>query len=384
MRVEASLPEKPRSLNCPRCRGRQLVPFSYDSDILDLCTRCRGLWCEPHDWNPERLGSAPEDDPQGERAPDIVLTGHGDLKCPDCSEVMTTLGVEAVKNLEIDQCDRCGGVWFDHREWEYLEAIRAWQRHAVDSHRSTSVGEWFFQFLLRLPIEFNVPAHRFPAVTVGIIASCFLLQILGGANVFGALAFRAETLPTWTGVATIFTHGFVHGDWFHLLTNMYFLYILGDNVEDVLGPFRFLILYALSGLAATLTFLVFHLDNTLPLVGASGAIAGIMAAYLLLFSHARLTFMLIVFQFKVPATAWLAIWFLLQIIQAFLDVREGGSNIAWWAHIGGFALGFVLIGLFKKRLIERHTLLYLLHHRGLDRTAKATNKSVYDARVPRA
>ncbi len=356
-----------KQLRCPRCSGSRLEQCVYEGKEVDICPRCGGLWCEPWDWDTEQLGEAPVVGPFLERAADIINVGESRLQCPECARSLTRLTVRAVKNLEIDQCDRCGGVWFDHREWEYLGALRSWQEHRESSDRDTTWSEWFFQLVLQLPVEFNVAPRHFPVVTLTIILVCLCIQILGGAAEFIDYGVRTDDLDTFRWMLTVPTHVFIHAGWLHLLANAYFLFIVGDNIEDVLGPALYFLLFLACGALAAL-FLFFVAGEkgvTAPLVGASGATAGIMAAYLVLFRNARLTFMLILFQFKLPVWGWMSIWLAIQVLGYALDPGGEITHIGWSAHMGGFLAGLLLVGPFRARLVERHALLHLLHSRRL-------------------
>jgi membrane associated rhomboid family serine protease len=158
---------------------------------------------------------------------------------------------------------------------------------------------------------------------------------------------------------TTITSMFLHGGWFHLIGNMWFLYIFGNNVEDSMGHGRFVIFYLLCGLAAAALQTVFDPDSTIPMVGASGAIGGVMGAYILLYPKVRVH-MLIVFGFyittiAVPAVFMLGYWFLLQLISGFSTIGSQGGGVAFWAHVGGFVAGGLLILLFRDpRLVKRH------------------------------
>lgn len=146
-------------------------------------------------------------------------------------------------------------------------------------------------------------------------------------------------MPEWL---TLLTCTFLHGGWLHVIGNLLFLWIFGDNVEDRFGRVPFLVFYLVCGAAASAAHLVSNPASTVPTVGASGAIAGVMGAYLFLYPHSRVS-MLIVFGFFVdvvvlPAPFFLGYWFLLQLLEAGMTDGAGGG-VAWWAHIGGFALG---------------------------------------------
>jgi membrane associated rhomboid family serine protease len=144
----------------------------------------------------------------------------------------------------------------------------------------------------------------------------------------------------------MFTSMFLHGGLFHVLFNMWFLWIFGNNVEEALGRFQYLALYVVGGVAATLTFVVANPESTIPLVGASGAIAAILGAYVVLFPKHRVLSLVGWLIVPVPAAVFLGVWFVLQF-------GLGGSNVAWEAHAGGFVFGFALVVMFRRRLLEK-------------------------------
>ena len=153
---------------------------------------------------------------------------------------------------------------------------------------------------------------------------------------------------------TIFTAMFIHGGWIHLLSNMLYLWIFGDNVEDILGHVKYLFFYLACGIAATGLHFFINTASKVPTVGASGAIAGVLGAYLFLFPKARVKTLLILFIFiyiiSIPAIIILGLWIIMQILSAYIEYgSKTGGQIAWFAHIGGFAAGLVLIILMKKR-----------------------------------
>lgn len=152
-------------------------------------------------------------------------------------------------------------------------------------------------------------------------------------------------------VLPFFTSMFLHGGWLHILGNMWFLYIFGDNIEDRLGSIRYLFFYLLCGIAAGLIHLITNWHSRLPTIGASGAIAGVMGAYVLLFPRARILTLVPIFFFvqffEIPAFIFLGYWFLIQLLSAGLTPSEMGG-VAWWAHIGGFVAGAVLVKLFDR------------------------------------
>jgi rhomboid family protein len=147
---------------------------------------------------------------------------------------------------------------------------------------------------------------------------------------------------------------FVHAGWVHIGGNMLFLWIFGDNVEDNMGHLRYLLFYFLCGIAAAVTQTAFSLNSTVPAVGASGAIAGVLAAYLILYPKAmvRVIFLPLFFlPFVLPAVILIGIWFVIQVFSGIASIgnANAGSGVAWWAHVGGFTAGAVLILLFRRR-----------------------------------
>ena len=152
-------------------------------------------------------------------------------------------------------------------------------------------------------------------------------------------------LPDW---ATLLTYAFLHADWLHLLTNMLFLWVFGDNIEDAMGHLRFLLFYVACAVLAALAHLLFNWSGNGPLIGASGAVAGVMGAYILLFPHARvfvLARIVIPIPLPVPAFWMLGFWVATQVFYVVIGSTE---SVAWWAHIGGFAAGIVLAVLMRR------------------------------------
>jgi membrane associated rhomboid family serine protease len=220
-----------------------------------------------------------------------------------------------------------------------------------------------------LPLRDNLPTRRFPVVTVALIAANVLVFVLyqGAGSGEGFLssitdfAFRPceveDSCPTAGEgpVVTLFTSMFLHGDWLHLLGNMLFLWIFGNNVEDTLGRPRFIAFYFLGGVFAMATQSAVTLgfgsptDATIPNLGASGAISAVLGAYFVLFPHGRvLTLILPIFVFPLPASLFLGIYFVMQAFVgglSFLSPEQGGG-VAYFAHIGGIVFGILTIRLF--------------------------------------
>ncbi len=217
-----------------------------------------------------------------------------------------------------------------------------------------------------IPIKDDVPTIRKPVVTIALIAInsvVFLISILLGDRGFLEFTYKFAYIPVelvhaveltpelaFSTYLTPFTSMFMHGGWLHLIGNMLFLWIYGNNVEDYFGGLKFVLFYLLSGLAAIALYTLFGASSEIPLVGASGAIAGTMGAYIVLHPKARITVLIIFFfiQFiKIPARIVLGIWFFMQLFMSLRDSTTGGG-IAWMAHVGGFLFGFVLLKFLTK------------------------------------
>jgi membrane associated rhomboid family serine protease len=212
-----------------------------------------------------------------------------------------------------------------------------------------------------IPIRDTQTSHSLAVVTRALIAvnvGVFLIQLAQGEGIlrfnyfYGLVPARytveriAAHFSPAQQVFALVSFMFLHGGFLHLLGNMWSLYIFGDNVEDHLGPFRFLAFYLLCGLVSGLAHMLSNPLSNIPTVGASGAIAGVMGGYFLLFPSARiLTLVPIVFIplfFEIPAFVFIGLWFLLQVLNA---TGGGQSAIAWWAHVGGFVAGMLLVKL---------------------------------------
>jgi membrane associated rhomboid family serine protease len=220
-----------------------------------------------------------------------------------------------------------------------------------------------------IPLRDDNPTTLTPWLTISFIIACvlvFLWQVSLGARGFEAAVFRLGVVPaSLLGLKplaqepslvppglTLLTSMFLHGGWMHLIGNMLYLWIFGNNVEDAMGHVRFVLFYLLCGIVAALAQALPHPDSTIPMIGASGAISGVLGAYLLLYPRARVL-VLVPLGFytrlvHLPAMLVLGFWFVLQIINSALLTQAGGG-VAWGAHIGGFVAGMALIPLFKRR-----------------------------------
>ena len=221
-----------------------------------------------------------------------------------------------------------------------------------------------------IPFRDNIPSRSFPVINVAIILAnslvffyelslgrhldSFIMQYgIVPAAVFqwpqSGLPYSAVALPFLTSM-------FLHGGWLHLIGNMWYLWIFGDNIEDRLGHFGYLIFYLLCGLGAGIAHTILNYDSTAPSIGASGAIAGVLGAYLVSYPFARVLTLVPIFVFlqviEIPALIVLGFWFLMQFLYgatALASATGNSGGVAWWAHVGGFMVGMILVGLFPRK-----------------------------------
>lgn len=225
-----------------------------------------------------------------------------------------------------------------------------------------------------LPIKDNNPTVHFPVMTVSLIAinvAVFLYELTLGPQLgrfiaaFGAtpyeISHRVDLVGHIAGFPfahqegphfiylTLFSSMFMHGSFLHIFGNMLYLWIFGNNIEDLLGPLKFLLFYLFCGLAASLAHIAVQPDSPVPTIGASGAVAGVLGAYLVMYPRARVVTVVFIFIFirliMLPASFVLLFWFILQAFSGFASLATGasGAGVAWFAHIGGFLAGLVLI-----------------------------------------
>jgi len=217
-----------------------------------------------------------------------------------------------------------------------------------------------------LPLKDTIPSRSFPIVNWALLAAnvvVFLLMVddnrLTEAWIAALALVPARFLANPTDPAeliTIFTSMFMHGGWFHLFSNMLALYIFGDNVEDRMGSQRYFLFYLICGIAAALVHVMFNPTSPIPTVGASGALSGVLAAYLLFFPHSRVITLVPIFFLpwlvEVPAVVYLGLWFLSQLANGLFSIMvnvQAMGGVAWWAHIGGFVAGLILAPFFRQR-----------------------------------
>lgn len=219
-----------------------------------------------------------------------------------------------------------------------------------------------------IPLKDTIPSRTYPIINVSLILVNIIVFImeLGMGRRLDEFIFRYGLIPyvlffgghidigIFSRIFSLFTAMFLHGGWFHIGGNMLYLWIFGDNVEDRMGHLRFLIFYLSCGIIANLVQAMMNPFSKVPIVGASGAIAGVLGAYFILYPWARVLTIIPVFFFlqivEVPALFFLGIWFFMQFLSGTASIAHGiHGGVAWWAHIGGFISGVILVFLFVRR-----------------------------------
>jgi membrane associated rhomboid family serine protease len=324
---------------------------------VDMCPHCMGTWFDARE-----LSRA-----SGLKVAETMAGAAGgrahrtDYRCPACAIPLMEREIEPGTGIHIDQCIQCAGIFLDRDEFsrikEHYESVGAptvRRRTSRPPRRPTRAPEWdidedgtgavLFQWLSGLPIEIGMATAKFPWVTVGLIVvntAVLIATMIGGLEQWiHALGMVPAEIMGGERLWTLFTSMFTHAGPIHLAGNMYFLYVAGDNLEERLGWWRYLLLYLLFGVVADVAYIAGDPDSHVVSVGASGAIAGVMGAYVVLWPRA--VFLVRIFWFfwyhiklHIPVWVYFALWLAFQSLCALADV----PGIAWWAHIGGFACG---------------------------------------------
>ena len=344
--------------SCPRCASRGLDPLRDGSETVGLCGGCKGLF----------VSGAYARGELGGRDPAAVLTRlarphRAAVSCPACQTPMTPLRPPGSHEVEIDHCEACGGYWLDAGELPAVKGLIGQVRRNLDRAPADparvpdvglhdwpdaiqleanpgSMGEWLFVLLSGIPVEVWVAPSRTPWWTYGLIAACAAVMALVYAAPdpdVVAVAFGATpaTITAGQQLLTLVTCLFVHGGVVHLLGNMYFLWVFGDNVEDALGRVLYPLFFVAAGVGATLAEVASDPDLAAPIIGASGAISALMGAYVLIYPRARVRVAVIFNTLEVPAFVYAIFWALLQVLMELADI----TGVAWWSHLGGLALG---------------------------------------------
>jgi membrane associated rhomboid family serine protease/Zn finger protein HypA/HybF involved in hydrogenase expression len=375
------------SFICPHCHDHHLEPVHHENVELDACVHCGGLWFDRNELDKVVRTHDPDYPHEGPIVEKLgQKLGKTENQCPRCQEALTTYQIKSGNELKIDVCQSCHGVWLEKEELDYAKLFYDISEAQKRIQQETTWKDWLFQFFLTLPIEFNIKARKFPIITVILIAlnvlfmllffmlliiddfdfspeKVFLFFALFPRHIHSLLSLDSSLINTFHAVMTLFSYQFLHSGWVHLIGNMYFLYILGDNLEEAMGRILFPIFYLLCGVVAGLTHALVSGGHAayIPLVGASGAVFGLMGAYMYIFRKAKLTFMFIIFQYKL-SVGWYFILF--NIVLLFVP----GASVA--SHIGGFITGLVFSYFLYEWILRKNPLISYLNQGLTKKTEK--------------
>jgi len=333
--------------------------INNDHVIVDHCGVCRGTFFDTHEVASSWGKGA---NPQWWVEQNIAdWKGNTGLVCPADGEHMDAyrLSWGKEKRVEVDTCPRCQGLWLDEGEGALM--MRVLEAHADEREDADERGwkTYLFQLFTGLPIEVWNPVKRRPLFLYGLMASIvavffWQLWVIGSFGDSGVELVRQFSLVPLDvshgqNLHGIVTHAFLHGGVAHLLGNLYFLWVFGDNIEDRLGWQRFAVIYLLTGLAAAGLQVLTDPTSAIPVVGASGAISGVTGAYLALFPRVRVWVVWFFFRLRIGVYWYFGLWMGVQFLSAWMQL----PGVAWYAHIGGFLTGALLGMLFRRPLKRR-------------------------------
>ena len=372
-------------MKCPSCCSK-LKQVKSKTALVDICLDCRGIWFDSGEFVDfaRSLTESEKISPQEvrlfkPRKVDTLETVKETLKlCPKCNLAMKRFNYSYDSNVFLDKCPSCRGIWTDGGE------IQQVARYLKDDPRIKTIGSdlvehkknmeelksWggfgkslgmpvspyiLFMPKIILPLSDENPRERFPFITISLISLCTIIFIGQASFIndlrsfFNIYGFVPEH---FFGIGLI-TSMFLHAGFLHLLGNMLFLWIFGDNVEDRFSRLGFIVFYLSCGLFASVLHFVFNFDSSVPAVGASGAISGVMGAYLIFYPEAEIKMLFIYRIVRVPASLYFVAWFGFQLMFALTTVTSNATaGIAWFAHIGGFMFG-AFVAFYKKKSAPR-------------------------------
>ena len=346
----------PVDAQCPACHLHALVPVALQQRddggwrqlddlprdrercvVIDTCPVCFGAWFDRGEF--DLVGTAGLDASFGAGA-------AARRPCPRGCGPMREHALTGLLKTPIDRCPTCEGIWLDGEERRKLAGSTTREGQQDARERLVRRGViWAAQILTQLPVEVDNPARGTPWLVYVFLAVLLLLYV---GEVQGLVFYRDWAVisgkvvrDAGDSVHTLFTHQFLHGSWVHVLFNAYFLYTFGDNVEHLFGRLRFAVLFIGAGVAGAALHVLLSYATATPVVGASGSIAGVMAAYLWSFPRAKLfqTLPFVFIQIKIPAWVYLFVWVLFQIVMGFFS---SAVQFAWFSHLGGFLFGLLL------------------------------------------
>lgn len=371
-------------MKCPSCSGR-LREIKSKTALVDICRDCMGIWFDSGEFvdfarkltESEKISPTETRLFEPRKVHTLEKVKEQTKTCPRCNQAMKRFNYSYDSNVFLDKCPNCKGIWTDGGE------IQQVARYLKDDPRIKSIGKdlaeqkrnmedlqgWggfsrtmgmpvspyiLYMPKIILPLSDENPRERFPFLTISIITICiaaFMSQAYFVSDLKSFFNFYGLVPEHFFSIGLV-TSMFLHAGIIHLIGNMLFLWIFGDNVEDRFSRLGFIIFYISCGLTASVLHTLFHLNSSIPAIGASGAVSGIMGAYLIFYPKAEVNILFIYRIIHVPAFLYLLIWFVFQLFFALVTfTSDAASGVAWIAHIGGFVFG-CLVAYFKKRSLQ--------------------------------
>ncbi len=362
-------------MRCPVC-GQALLQKESHGVVVDYCAPCGSIWFDKgeladfthhilsrSDIKPQKIKLYHRREVKTRYDIDETVR-----KCPKCDLGMKKINYAYDSNVFVDRCENCGGIWANAKEIRQIASYLKYDPDSAAAARvlldATAVYDpqaeldrslgWlvFVPHIICIPVGDDIECRRRPIVTIGLIAICCAL--------FSLFAFTdsMQAIPALGFVpANFFSIGlltsiFMHAGIIHLAGNMLFLWLFGDNVEDTFSHVGYFFVFLWCGLFANIVHGLFNLGAEVPVVGASGAISGIMGAYLIYYPYAKVRLLMFWRTFELPVLIYLGGWFIFQLV-AVIQENQGApsAHIAWYAHIAGFLMG-AFIAFAKKTKLQ--------------------------------
>jgi membrane associated rhomboid family serine protease len=377
-----TLIRRKESYRCPDC-AVWMTPFSCENVIVHKCSQCQGIWFDHGEigvfrdslmrFDLSTIHVAIEGNPLAE----IVLS-----TCPRCQRCLEEFTYSSNTKIRLRRCGKCLGIWSplggtlglielsklsqaiapdvrglltelsaserENQKWKELTEIdRQLKRPA----------NWMVAPNIILPLHDNVERSGFPWVSVAFVALCTLVLMLGGPTAVETWGLKPSRIASASELYTLVTSIFVHAGILHLVGNSIYLWIFGRSVEDRIGRWNYAALLLFAGVVGGLAFVLADPGGTVPCVGASGAISGVLGSYFFLFPTATISVLIGNRVVALPSWMFLACWFVFQFFMTAVDSTATATQVAWIAHVSGFAVAVVFTALLVRvKLVQRPTL----------------------------